>query len=105
MLDFTELSADGQDLELLIRELLLRRGFTVHWSGKGPDGGRDLVCVERRDSYFISDEKRWLIQCKHNAVSGKSVGVKDLDNIVDSCAQHGCSGYILACSTYPSSGV
>jgi len=103
MLDFTELSTDGQDLELLIRELLLRRGFTVHWSGRGADGGRDLVCIEQRDSYFVPDEKRWLIQCKHNAVSGRAVSAQDLDSIVDSCAQHGCTGYLLACSTYPSS--
>lgn len=104
MLDFTELSADGQDLELLVRELLLRRGFSVQWSGKGADGGRDLVCIERRDSFFVPDEKRWLIQCKHNAVSGKSVSAQDLDNIVDSCTQHGCTGYLLACSTVPSAG-
>jgi hypothetical protein len=104
MLDFSELSADGQGLELLVRELLLRRGFAVHWSGKGADGGRDLVCVERRGSYFVSDEKRWLIQCKHNAVSGKAVSAQDLDNIVDSCTQHGCTGFLLVCSTYPSSG-
>lgn len=104
MLDFTELSTDGQGLELLVRELLLRRGFSVHWSGKGADGGRDLVCVERRGSYFVPDEKRWLIQCKHNAVSGKAVSAQDLDNIVDSCTQHGCTGFLLVCSTYPSSG-
>ena len=97
MLDFTELSTDGQDLELLVRELLLRRGFSVQWSGKGADGGRDLVCIERRDSFFVPDEKRWLIQCKHNAVSGKSVSAQDLDSIVDSCTQHGCAGYLLAC--------
>lgn len=104
MLDFTELPVDGQDLELLVRELLLRRGFSVQWSGKGADGGRDLVCVERRDSYFVPDEKRWLIQCKHNAISGKAVSAQDLDNIVDSCVQHGCTGFLLACSTFPSSG-
>lgn len=105
MLDFKELSKDGQDLELLVREILFRKGYSVHWSGKGPDGGRDLVCIEHRDSFFLPDEKRWLIQCKHNATSGKSVGIKDLDNIVDSCNQHDCTGYLLVCSTFPSSTV
>jgi hypothetical protein len=105
MLDFSELSKDGQDFELLVRELLLRAGFIVHWSGKGADGGRDLVCIERRKSYFVPDEKRWLIQCKHNAISGKAVGIGDIDNVVDSCAQHECTGYVLATSTYPSSAV
>lgn len=105
MLDFKELAQDGQDFELLIRELIFRQGFTVHWSGKGADGGRDLVCIEKRGSFFEPDERRWLIQCKHNAHSSKSVGVKDLDEIADSCAQHNCHAYLLACSTYPSSGV
>jgi len=105
MLDFKELSADGQDLELLVRELLFRQGFSVYWSGKGADGGRDLICVERRDSFFKQDERSWLIQCKHNANSGKSVGIAELDGISDSCAHHNCRGYLLVCSTYPSSAV
>lgn len=105
MLDFTELSADGQDLELLVRELLFRQGFSVQWSGKGADGGRDLVCVEKRGSFFKEDERSWLIQCKHNANSGKSVGIADLDEISDSCAHHNCQGYLLVCSTHPSSAV
>jgi len=105
VLDFTELSADGQDLELLVREILFRHGFSVHWSGKGADGGRDLICIERRGSFFQKDERKWLIQCKHNANSGKSVGIAELDDISDSCAHHGCQGYLLVCSTHPSSAV
>lgn len=105
VLDFTELSADGQDLELMVRELLFRQGFSVYWSGKGADGGRDLICIERRGSFFQQDERSWLIQCKHNANSGKAVGIKDLDDISDSCAQHNCQGYLLVCSTHPSSAV
>ena len=105
MLDFRELSEDGQDLELLTREILVTRGYSVQWSGKGTDGGRDLICVESRNSFFMPDEKRWLIQCKHNAKSNKAVGVRDLGDIVDTCAQHSCSGFLLVCSTYPSSAV
>lgn len=105
LLDFKELSQDGQDFELLIRELIFRQGYSVHWSGKGADGGRDLIAVEKRGSFFLADDRRWLIQCKHNARSGKSVGIADLDDITDSCAQHECNGYLLACSTYPSSTV
>ncbi|MFM0433719.1 restriction endonuclease [Paraburkholderia aspalathi] len=105
MLDFTELSKDGQDLELLAREILFRQGLIVNWSGKGADGGRDLTCVEARDSFILPDTKRWLVQCKHNAHGGGSVGVSDLDGIVDSCSQHDCAGYLLVCSTQPSSAV
>jgi len=105
VLNFTELSADGQDLELLVREIIFRQGLSVHWSGKGADGGRDLICIERRGSFFQQDERSWLIQCKHNANSGKSVGIAELDDISDSCAHHKCQGYLLVCSTQPSSAV
>lgn len=105
MLDFTELSEDGQDLELLVRELLFSLGYKVYWSGRGPDGGRDLVCIETAKSIFIDTSKKWLIQCKHKAKSGNSVGIADLDDIVSSCAQHECDGYVLITSTQPSSSV
>lgn len=105
MLDFKELDTDGKEFELLVRELLFIKGYKVYWSGVGPDGGRDLLCIEERSSFFAPDKKKWLIQCKHNAHSGKSVGVADLDDIVDSCTQHDASGFILACSTQPSSAV
>lgn len=105
MLDFKELPKDGRDFELLIREILFAKGYQVYWSGVGPDGGRDLLCVERRESFLSPDKTTWLVQCKHNANSEKSVSVSDLDGIVDSCVQHGASGYILACSTQPSSAV
>lgn len=105
MLDFKELSVDGNQLELLIREILLIKGFRIQWSGKGSDGGKDLICWEERDSEFLNDTKKWLIQCKHNAHSRKSVSLKDLDDIIDSCTHHEASGYILVCSTQPSSKV
>lgn len=47
MIDFTELPTDGIKFEKLVRELLIRSGFEVHWTGVGPDGGRDLVVIEQ----------------------------------------------------------
>lgn len=105
MLDFKELSTSGKEFELLIRELLFNKNYQVYWSGIGPDGGRDLLCIEEKESFFAPEKKRWLIQCKHNAHSNKSVGIPDLDEIVDSCEQHEATGFILACSTQPSSAV
>lgn len=105
MLDFKELSEDGNELELLIREILLVKGYNVRWSGKGPDGGKDLICYETRKSDFLDDSKIWLIQCKHKAKSEGAVGLSDLDDIVDSCSHHDAKGYLLVCSTYPSSKV
>lgn len=105
MIDFTELPSDGNDFELLVRELLYAKGLEVYWSGKGADGGKDLLCIERHESCFKSSSQRWLIQCKHNAHSGRAVNKTDLDSIVDSCAEHNATGYLLVCSTFPSSNL
>lgn len=105
MLDFTELSKDGNDLELLIREIFLVKGSNISWSGKGPDGGKDLILYEKINSELLNEQNTWLIQCKHKAYSGNSVGVGELDDIVDSCIQHDATRYLLVCTTYPSSGV
>lgn len=105
MLDFRELSTDGTEFEMLVREVLFARGLDTSWSGVGPDGGKDLICTERVDSIFGPSTRRWLIQCKHFAHSGRSVGGGDIDNIRDSCSQHGADGYVIATSTYLSSGV
>lgn len=104
-MDFKELSKDGNDFELLVRELLHNRGLEVYWSGKGPDGGKDLICIEKYSSSFKNTSKKWLVQCKHNAHSGNAVGKSELDSIIDSCGEHNATGYILVCSTYPSSAV
>jgi hypothetical protein len=52
VLDFTELPQDGVDFERLVREMLFVLGHRAYWSGRGPDGGRDLFCVEERPSAF-----------------------------------------------------
>ena len=53
MLDFKELPQDGEAFEQLIRELLFSYGMTVEWSGRGPDGGRDLICCESLKSLML----------------------------------------------------
>lgn len=104
-MNFTELPKDGQAFEQMIRELLFSRGLHVQWSGKGADGGRDLICRETLEGLFTPQTRTWLVQCKHNAHGAGSVGIKDLDDIMDSCEQHSATGYLLACSTQPSSSV
>lgn len=104
-MDFKELPVDGQAFEQLLRELLFSMGLHVAWSGVGPDGGRDLICKEKLAGHFATQERTWLVQCKHKAHGGGSVGVADLDDILTSCAQHNATGYLLACSTQPSSAV
>jgi hypothetical protein len=91
MLDFKELPQDGGAFEQLIRELLFSYGMTVEWSGRWPDGGRDLS-RESLKSLIAPTNRTWLVQCKHFAHANRSVGVDDLDNIVDSCAHHNATG-------------
>lgn len=105
MLDFTEISKDGTQFELLTREILFQRGLDVNWSGVGPDGGKDLICTERIDSTFGVSTRRWLIQCKHNAHSGKVVGTADIKDIVDTCSHHNVDGYVVVASTTLSAGL
>lgn len=105
MLDFCELPVDGNKFEQLIRELLFSKGYKVFWSGVGSDGGKDLLAIEQHVSILGEINKTWLIQCKHNAHAEKSVGISTLDDIIDSCTQHEADGYLLVCSTFPSSKV
>jgi len=105
MLDFTEFPKDGNEFELFVREVLFKLGQRPFWGGKGPDGGRDLLCEEPRESVILPDTRLWLVQCKHNAHSGDAVGIKGLDSMTDSCTHHNAEGYLLVCSTYPSSTV
>lgn len=105
MIDFRELPKDGTAFEQLVRELCLRAGLHPVWSGKGQDQGRDIIITESITGPVAPIERRWLIQCKHNAHSGDSVGRNDVGNIVDDCRQISADGYLLACSTQPSSGL
>lgn len=105
MIDFSELPQDGIKFEQLIRELLVLEGFETHWTGVGQDGGRDLVVTEKLTGALSKYKRKWLVSCKHNANSGKSVGRKQAGNISEDCRAIGAEGYILACSTQPSSSL
>ena len=52
MLDFSEISTDGTQFELLLREILFSLNYHVVWSGVGADGGRDLLVREEIQSIF-----------------------------------------------------
>ena len=45
------------------------------------------------------------MQCKHHAIAQTSVGISELDNVIDSCAHHRATGYLLVTTTVPSSAV
>ena len=62
-----------------------------------------MLVREEIQSIFGRRSFTWLVQCKHYAKSRRSVGIRDIDNILDSCSQHNADGYLLASSTYVSS--
>ena len=97
---------NGTKFEQLIRELIHREGYDdITWTGQGPDGGRDLLFSENLVGSLSQCNRRWVVSCKHNAHSGKSVGISDIDGIIDSCKSVKAGGFILACSTHPSAAV
>lgn len=96
---------DGTLFEQLVREMLLRSGFEVHWTGVGPDGGRDLVATEAVSGPLRPFNRKWLVSCKHKAHSGASVVMADIPSLIDDCAAVGAEGFLLACSTQPASSV
>ena len=112
MLDFTELSQDGRDLEQLVRELALVLDLNAHWTGVGADAGKDLLLDEVGDLLFGSKVRRWLVSVKHyahaNNGKGRAVGIDDIGDaggVTNAIDQHGANGFLLVCSTYPSASL
>lgn len=105
MLDFTELPSDGIKFEQLIRELFVKRGYETVWTGVGTDLGRDLIVTEKLVGPLSTKNRKWIVSCKHNAHSKRAVGLKDLGNVAGDCTSIQAEGYLLVCSTYPSSSV
>lgn len=105
MINFKELPQDGTAFEQFIREMCLIYDLHPQWTGKGPDQGRDLVITEKARGPIGDFTRRWLVQCKHLAHSGKSVGREDVGAIIDDCRQVSAEGYFLACSTQPSASL
>lgn len=106
MLDYSELPKDGILFEQLLREVLVREGFEVHWTGVGNDGGRDLIFLERAKGHLSTFEKRWIVSCKHSSI-GKTIGQDNIvfSSLMDACKSVDATGILLAVSTQLSSSV
>jgi hypothetical protein len=105
MIDFTELPKDGRAFEQFVREILLISDAHPQWTGQGPDQGRDIIATEKLQGPIARAQRLWLVQCKHFAHANRSVGRDDVGAVIDDCRQVGAQGYLLACSTQPSSGL
>jgi hypothetical protein len=106
MIDFSEITEDGEIWELFARDFLQETGFFIeHSPDRGPDGGKDLLVTERLKGNFGYYEFRWLVSCKHFAKSNKSVQEKDEINIQERLESYNADGFIGFYSTIASSGL
>jgi hypothetical protein len=106
-LDFNELDGDppGERFEALVRLIGERLGLVVQWSGRGADAGRDMIFIENQQGPLRMRPVRWLVSCKDNSQSNKSVSEKDIGSILDKVQQHRCDGFLLATTTTASTGL
>jgi hypothetical protein len=82
--------------------------ISILHSGRGADQGRDLLVTTVVNDGVIPRQFKWVVECKHYAVSGKSVQLSDFQNspaFPDIVAHHHANGYLLVCSTIPSVNV
>jgi hypothetical protein len=109
VVDFKEIrSAKGGEIgqdewTLFAREFFAALGTDIE-SGpdRGPDSGRDLVIVEKRQGLLGSGQHRWLVSCKHFSHSNKSVSIKDEPDILGRVRKFKAGGFIGFYSTIPS---
>ncbi|PJE47056.1 MAG: restriction endonuclease [Sediminibacterium sp.] len=105
MLDFKEI-VRPEDWELFARDFLQQLGFFIESSpDRGPDGGKDLLITETIEGKVGQYQFRWLVSCKHNAVSNISVSETEEYNILERVAGFNADGYIGFYSTVASSGL
>ena len=105
MLDFKEIESP-EVWELFARDFLQQLGFFIESSpDRGPDGGKDLLITETLEGKVGQYQFRWLVSCKHNAVSNISVSETEEYNILERVAGFNADGFIGFYSTVASSGL
>lgn len=105
MIDFTEISHQGDTWELFARDLLKQLGFFIESPpDRGPDGGKDMLVSEQLKGNLSKYRFRWLVSCKHNAKSGKSVSETDEPNLLERIRDYKADGFIGVYSTLAASG-
>lgn len=101
-IDFTEIELDqGFPFEQFVENLLRTLGWTIiKGAGKGVDGGRDIIASRsERTATGKTRVRKYVIQCKHYAHSGKSVNKNDISDCAYMPKKHDCSGWLLVTSS------
>lgn len=104
-IDFSKITPE--DFEVLVEDLLRRRGFVIESRpSRGPDQGKDLLATRVvSDDMAITDRERWVVECKHLFVSGKSVTERDIGNFENKMRHHGANRFLLVTTTTVSESV
>lgn len=70
----------------------------IKLTGKGSDGGRDIIVCFTLDDSIVPFKRLWVVQCKfHEKVIGKSQ-ISDV-NIPALIHEYGANGYLLVCKS------
>lgn len=105
MINFAEVP-DGEIWELFTRDFLAELGFYIESSpDRGADAGKDLLAREDLSGNLGGYEFRWLVSCKHYAVSGRAIGEPDEQNILERIEAFEADGFLGFYSTVPSAGL
>ncbi len=104
-IDFSQLS--GEEFEFFCRDLLESLGIQIlKGPARGPDRKKDLIIqYNMKDVIGREEQYKFLVQCKNNAKSQKSVYESDLGDIRSVCRIHNTTGYLLITTTIPSISV
>ncbi|PZP54955.1 MAG: restriction endonuclease [Micavibrio aeruginosavorus] len=103
MIDFKEITS-GENWELFARDFFSQIDFIIDEDpSRGADGGKDLVISEQVSGKLHTKKFKWLVSCKHYAISGSAVGTGDEIDISDRLRRHKCDGFIGFYSTLASS--
>ena len=99
MVDFTQISSE--DLEFLTEDILKSLGYVIDSRpARGPDQGKDMIAIrDSIDAVGFKESERMLIECKHFAVSKRSVLEADIGNFDFKMMQHHANRYLLVTST------
>jgi len=105
VVDFREIGS-GELWELFARDFLELFGFFIESSpDRGADEGRDLIVVEEVKGILNKYRFRWLVSCKHFAVSGRAVTENDERNLLERMESFSADGFIGFYSTIASAGL
>jgi hypothetical protein len=98
---------DADSFELFARDFFqdVLKFKIMQNPSRGADGGKDLLVEEQLTGNLFDDKIIWLVSCKHNIHSGKSVSPEIEQNITDRIKQHKADGFISFYSTLASSGL